>query len=96
MAEYILKNAGKRVIYLGASVPDSDVEKILSLTKIDYMLCVSILSQPIDSIQNVIDRFTSLGDKTKVLFGGRSFYHPDLKFPKSATVLHSFDDLATF
>jgi DNA-binding transcriptional MerR regulator len=94
VAEYILKKAGKNIMYLGASVPDEDIEKILHLTKIDYLLCVSILSQPIQSIQDIINRFTNIIDSEHLIFGGRSFYHPQLKFPKSSKLLFSFEELS--
>ena len=93
VAEYILKNNGNRVLYLGASVPDSDVKAILSLTKIDYLLCVSILSQPIVSIQNTINRIAELSHPVALMFAGRAFYHPDLKYPKAARIIYSFEDL---
>ncbi len=93
VAEYILKNNGNRVLYLGASVPDSDVKAILSLTKIDYLLCVSILSQPLESIQNTINRIAELSHPVALMFAGRAFYHPDLKFPKEARIVYSFEDL---
>lgn len=95
VSEYILKLSGKRVMYLGASVPDLDIEKILKLTPVHGMLCVSILSQPLESIQNTIDRFSEMAQDVKLIFGGRAFYHPKLRFPKSATILHSFEELAT-
>lgn len=95
VAEYILKNNGNRVLYLGASVPDSDVKAILSLTKIDYLLCVSILSQPLDSIQNTINRIAELSHPVALMFAGRAFYHPDLKYPNGARIIHSFGDLGT-
>lgn len=96
IAEYILKKEGNQVLYLGASVPDSDIRAILSLTHIDYLLCVSILSQPIESVQETIDRLGDLEGGQGVIFAGRSFYHESLKFPKGARILHSFEDLRTF
>lgn len=96
VAEYILKKEGKRVLYLGASVPDTDIKAILSLTPINYLLCVSILSQPIDSIQETIDRLSNLEGDQGLIFAGKSFYHPDLKFPQGAKILHSFEELLSF
>lgn len=96
VAEYILKKSGKRVLYLGASVPDSDIEAIMKLTSIDFLLCVGILSQPISAIQNIIDRFSKVAQDATIIFAGRSFYHEDLKFTRGAKILHSFDDLASF
>lgn len=96
VAEYILKKNGKRVLYLGASVPNSDIEAIMELTKIDYLLCVSILSQPLSSIQEIIDRFGAVAQEADLIFAGRAFYHEDLTFPKGAKTLYSFDELAAF
>lgn len=93
VAEYVLKLKGKRVLYLGASVPNSDIEAIMELTKIDYVLCVSILSQPIADIQRTIDRFENISKDATMIFAGRSFYHHDLHFPESAQLVHSFDAL---
>lgn len=93
VAEFILRARGKRVLYLGASVPDADIEKVKELVKVDYALCVSILAQNRESVQGTIDHLSEILDTSKVLFAGRAFYDPKLKFPQNAKVLHSFLEL---
>ena len=94
VAEYVLKETGHKVMYLGSSVPDKDIEKILKVTEIDYMLCVSILSQAIQLTQETINRFSTLANHVKVIFAGRSFYQEELHFPSNCQVLYHFQELA--
>jgi DNA-binding transcriptional MerR regulator len=94
VSEYVLKKSGKRVMYLGASVPDKEVEKIVQLSAIDYMLCVSILSQDLASTQQTINRFAMVANDVSVIFAGRSFYQEKLVFPSNCRVLYHFQELA--
>jgi MerR family transcriptional regulator, light-induced transcriptional regulator len=94
VAEYVLKKSGKKVMYLGASVPDKDIEKIVRLSTIDFMLCVSILSQPLSTTQETINRFAKVANKVSVIFAGRSFYQKELTFPSNCDVLYKFEELA--
>lgn len=96
LAEYILKNIGSNVFYLGASVPREDIVKILELVKADFLLCVSILSRSNTEIQAIIDKFSEIVSNENVLFAGTAFYSKQLKFPDNCAVIHSFDELILF
>lgn len=96
LSEYQLKRAGKRVMYLGASVPLDDISKILEITDVDYFLCVSILAQPLGQFQMLLNKICSLSDENQFLFAGKSFYNKDLSLPKNAIILSSFRDLNNF
>lgn len=94
VSEYVLKKSGKRIMYLGASVPDKDIERIVKVTNVDFMLCVSILSQALPTTQKTINRFSMLAKNVSVVFAGRSFYQEELVFPENCSVLHHFHELA--
>ncbi len=96
LSEYILKNKGCNVLYLGASVPREDIVKILNLVEADYLLCVSILSRSKTEIQAIIDKFSEIVTNEHVLFAGTAFYSNQLEFPANCTVIHSFDELVLF
>jgi DNA-binding transcriptional MerR regulator len=94
VSEYVLKKSGKKVMYLGASIPDRDIEKIVKTTNIDFMLCVSILSQPVAMTQETINRFAKVASDISVIFAGHSFYKEKLTFPDNCSVLFHFNELA--
>lgn len=96
VAEYLLKKNGKRVLYLGASVPQDDLIKILRITKVDHVLCVSILTQDLKNVQTVVNLLCTNMKSGKVFFAGRAFYQSKLDFPPNAIVLESFDELVDF
>jgi len=96
LAEFILKDKGCNVFYIGASVPRQDIVKILSLVNADFLLCVSILSRAQNDIQAIIDKFSEIVHQETVLFAGTAFYNPNLSFPSNCKVVNSFDELVLF
>ncbi|MDX1314129.1 MAG: MerR family transcriptional regulator [Eudoraea sp.] len=68
IAQYMIKEAGHEVIYLGQSVPYSDVLAIGATKKFDYLLVSSTTSQPqFDMLQYLNDLGGAFPDK-KVLY----------------------------
>lgn len=96
LAEFILKDKGCNVFYLGTSVPREDVFKILNLVNADFLLCVSILSRTETDTQAIIDKFSEVVVNETVLFAGAAFYNPNLSFPNNCKVIYSFDELVLF
>ncbi|RZL50645.1 MAG: MerR family transcriptional regulator [Pedobacter sp.] len=58
-ANYLLRQAGKRVIYLGSRVPLSSVKEVISLQKVDHLLLFMTKSKPVNEIQNYIEELTN-------------------------------------
>jgi methylmalonyl-CoA mutase cobalamin-binding subunit len=85
MAKYILKNAGKRVIYLGARVPFNNLVETVQQCNPDSLLFFLIQVHPFEDIQAYLDKVSEeFTDKT-IFVSGFPYILENLKMPFNIT-----------
>jgi MerR family transcriptional regulator, light-induced transcriptional regulator len=91
LASYLLRAAGKQVIYLGAKVPVSALENPVSFTKPDNMLFFMTRVRPIDDAQLYLGKLTENFSNQAIYFSGNPKVLDEL-IPGRATRLHGLPD----
>lgn len=94
---YIIKEAGHKVIYLGQSVPISDLKKVCDIQ--NPAAIVTIITQPFaeGQLQKYLDNLYcsfKIIKNTKILVSGMQiFCNTDLNIPASMTIVKDYNDL---
>ncbi|MGM0612960.1 MAG: MerR family transcriptional regulator [Bacteroidota bacterium] len=71
---YLIKNLGYEVIYLGQSVPHSDVVKIANIKRPDYIFTNITTTMPEDQFQAFLRELSSCFPKQTIFIGGQQIY----------------------
>lgn len=95
-ANYVFKSYGKRVIYLGQSLPFEDVKFILEKEKPKYLF-TSITSFPSQNdVQFYISRLGNSFPDINMLLTGMQIVGQPLKLNSNMTVINSLEDIIKF
>ena len=95
-ANYLIKAKGHKVIYLGQSTPQSDLESVYNIHRPDYLLTV-ITNSP--SSENVPEYVRSLSDKfpaCQILVSGMQVIGQDFSFPTNVRQMMYIRDIKDF
>ncbi len=93
---YLAQKAGINVIYLGASVPWSDLVNIHSQVKLDYVFTAFINGIKQDDLGNYVGSMKSLFRKQKVFITGgqlKDFYY---KLPRYMKMIKDYQEFLQF
>lgn len=92
MASYLLRNAGKRVIYLGAKVPYDVLKQTVQICNPTHLLLIILRNQPIDELQQYLDKLAVDFNSLKINIGGNSnlLTHATIKIP--LTLVRDFNN----
>jgi DNA-binding transcriptional MerR regulator len=69
-AAYLLRVRGKRVIYLGQSVPEEDLASVYEMLQPDYFFTILTMAPPKESIQAYLGRLGKRFPKSKIIVTG--------------------------
>ena len=95
-ANYVFKSYGKRVIYLGQSLPFNDVKFILEKEKPKYLF-TSITSFPShNDVQFYVTRLGNSFPDINMLLTGMQIVGQPLKLNSNMTVINSLEDIIKF
>lgn len=95
-AQYLLREANHEVIYLGQSVPYSDVLSIGAAKKFDYVIVYSTSTQPdFDFVLYLKDLGGAFPDK-KILYFTNFTVQKQAELSENHIRLNSLDDLTSF
>ena len=83
MANYLLRQAGRNVIYLGQKVPLVNVKDAVIECKPTQLLFFLIQTRPVDFLQNYIDQLTDEFDSLKIYLTGNKSLIDSLSLPKN-------------
>ncbi|MFN5319662.1 MAG: MerR family transcriptional regulator [Bacteroidia bacterium] len=92
-SKYLLKARGKRVMYLGQTLPREDVEVYCREHKPEYLLTFFTAAHSVNSINIYLNDLKKLSGKTSVLVAGMQLHQPDIKIPDGVWFITSVNDL---
>jgi DNA-binding transcriptional MerR regulator len=92
-SKYLLKARGKRVMYLGQSLPREDVQIYCREFKPDYLLTFFTAAHSIDSINTYLKDLVLAAGKTRILIAGMQIHQPEIVIPHEITFISSVLDL---
>lgn len=96
MAKYILLNAGRQVIYLGANVPFVNLRSTFRETQPAQMLFFIIQMHPLDELQQYLDQVAKEFETARIFVSGLHHILSNLTIPdniKWITSPHEFDKM---
>ncbi|MFW6019592.1 MAG: MerR family transcriptional regulator [Bacteroidales bacterium] len=88
---YLIKNLGYEVIYLGQSVPHSDVVKVANIKRPDYIFTNITTSMPEDQFQAFLRELSSCFPKQTIFIGGHQIYEFTKAIPSNIVKVTSGD-----
>ncbi len=95
-AHFILKKYGNQVVYLGQSLPMTDIILAYDLHKPQYLL-TSLTSFPKKRlVQSFIDTLAGQFPQAKILLGGSIVTNDSYKLPDNVSVLSTVDHLYAY
>ena len=92
-SNYYLRSKGKKVIYLGANVPLSSVERTLEEVDVQYLLVFMVRNDLPENIKNYLDELAAVVGKRKVLITGGAIKAAGPIENKSILHITSVEDL---
>ena len=92
-SKYLLKARGKRVMYLGQSLPREDVQIYCREFKPDYLLTFFTAAHSIDSINTYLKDLVLAAGKTRILIAGMQIHQPEIVIPHEIIFISSVLDL---
>lgn len=92
-ANYTLRNAGKKVIYLGSHVPLPSLEDAMQANQIDYLLLFMTHTRLVNDVQNYIDHLAKTFSTIKIYIAGSNKLIDELNLPLQVNWLKSLNDL---
>ncbi|MBN1987704.1 MAG: MerR family transcriptional regulator [Prolixibacteraceae bacterium] len=93
---YFAKKAGYNTIYLGQSVPFSDLSKIASQMKIDFVFTAFVNSIPKEELENYLEKLKELFYTQKIFITGGQVHNHNPKLPRNVKVVKSYNEFNRF
>ena len=94
-ADYILRFRGKRVIYLGQTVPIEDIINFTKTYRPQFLLTFFTATYSIDAICSYINKLSEAISPAKLLLAGNPLHNCGMVFPENTVHLQSVMDLVT-
>ena len=91
-ANYLLRQAGKRVIYLGSRVPLSSVKEVVKLNKVDSLMLFMVQAKLTNEAQKYIDEIYLAFKKTKIYLAGSQKLIENIQLPKGIQWLRGINE----
>lgn len=95
-ANFVLKSRQNRVIYLGPSVPLSDVKDVYEFHNPDYVMTIFTTAPSNVEMQEYLDELSKLLPDSEVLISGYQCFHNDYQLPSNGLLIQSFEELIDF
>lgn len=91
-ANYLLRQAGKRVIYLGSRVPLSSVKEVVTHNKVDSLMLFMVQAKLTSEAQKYIDEISVAFKKTKIYLAGSQKLIENIQLPKGIEWLKGINE----
>lgn len=92
IANYILRNEGRKVFYIGGRVPHGALLQTVQSTNPTHLLLSVLRHQPVEELQDYIDKLDRDFGHLRILIIGNFSLLSQINFKKSITWVKSFDD----
>ena len=92
-ANYLIRAKGYKTIYLGQSVPISDVEKVFHTINPEYLFTIITSSPNNSKLEKLIGILDKRFKDAKVLLAGNQILSQSVLLPKSIHVVNHFSEL---
>jgi hypothetical protein len=93
LADYLIKLAGKKVIYLGSNVPLQSITEAIEDIKPDYLLMFLVHRDTADNTDRYLNELSSVFCGEKIYVSGNKKMIDQLKVKETIQWLQSVDDL---
>ena len=94
-ANYVLRNRGHEVIYLGKSIPYEDLKQVLTFYRPDYIFSTLTNSLAEDCSQSFIQKISKIWDDTRVILTGEQILNGcELELPDNVFVVSNLEELS--
>lgn len=91
LANYMLRNAGKKVIYLGTRVPYDSVVQTAQSTKPTHLMLIFVHNQAIEEIQQYLDNLSKDFKDLKIIVAGNPALLSQVNIRKPIRWLKDFE-----
>jgi DNA-binding transcriptional MerR regulator len=95
-SKYILKARGKKVTYLGQTVPREDVKGFCQDKKPTFLLTFFTAAHSVSSINEYLKDLKAMAGTTRVLVAGMQIHDPLIMIPEGVVFISSVMDLINF
>jgi DNA-binding transcriptional MerR regulator len=92
-SNYILKARGKKVTYMGQTLPREDVQSFCREHKPNYILTFFTAAHSVASINQYLKDLNELSGNTRVLVAGMQIHDPAIEIPTDVTFISNVMDL---
>ena len=93
-ADFMIRSRGRQSLYLGQSVPLSDVITVCEQHKPKYVLTILTSSSWMEEEKDIIGQLSSAVADSTLLLSGFQVANNHNKMPDNTTILRSFEDLS--
>ena len=95
-ANYLIRSSGHRTLYLGQSMPISDLESVRTKFKPDVIFTSATAGTPLLQTDTFIGQLVEKFPESKILLTGRYFVETDAVHPDSVGIIRHPEDLRRF
>jgi DNA-binding transcriptional MerR regulator len=93
---YILRERGNKVIYLGQNIPYGDLKAVYQIHQPNFICTMISGGFTKEPIQDYIDKLATSFSQTHLLLSGYQVLAQPIELPKNATIVESFDYFIDF
>lgn len=93
LANYAIRKAGHKSLYLGADLPHTDLKQVVSKFQPHYIFCSSTCGNTDSPIDEIITYLGREFENNTILLTGYSFHNSDLQLPANSRLISSNQDL---
>jgi MerR family transcriptional regulator, light-induced transcriptional regulator len=95
-ASYLIRNREHQVVYLGQSLPFSDLKAVYALHHPDFLLTLMTTFPIQEELQLYVDNLSKEFKQSKILLAGYQIANNYIKIPENAMILQTITDLIEF
>jgi MerR family transcriptional regulator, light-induced transcriptional regulator len=92
-SNFLLRQCGVKVYYLGADVPFESLEEAINVVKPTHLLTFLVTQKMNSPLENYLKNLKNDYPEVQLCIAGRGEYLEELKFDKNVTLLKDVDDL---
>jgi MerR family transcriptional regulator, light-induced transcriptional regulator len=92
LANYLLRNAGKKVIYLGSRVPYDSLLQTVQFNKPTHLMLIIVHNQPVEELQEYLDKLAKDFKDLKIVIAGNPTLLSQTSIKKPIRLINNFEE----